>query len=72
MTVSATETSAADPLLRRGKVATLFGVNPRTVTRWADSKKITAVRLPNGERRYPWSEIAPYLPPAAAQANQAG
>jgi predicted site-specific integrase-resolvase len=72
MTASATDITVEDPLLRRGKVAALFGVNPRTVPRWADAKKITAVRLPNGERRYPLSAITPYLPPAAAQAVQAG
>lgn len=67
MTTSATHTPPGDRLLRRGEVAKLFQVDPRTVTRWADAAKITPTTTPGGERRYAWSEIAPYLPPAAAE-----
>jgi predicted site-specific integrase-resolvase len=69
MTASATveDASAAPPPLRRSKAAAMLGVNPRTLPRWADAKKINAVRMPNGERRYPFDAIAPYLPPAAAE-----
>jgi excisionase family DNA binding protein len=47
----------AEPLLRPGDVAALFHVDPRTVTRWARSGKLTTIRTVGGHRRYRLSEV---------------
>jgi len=47
----------ADPLLTAGEVARLFRVDPKTVTRWANSGKITSVKTPGGHRRFRKSEV---------------
>ena len=46
-----------DALLTPAEVAQLFRVNPKTVTRWADSGKLTVVRTLGGLRRYRESEV---------------
>jgi excisionase family DNA binding protein len=40
-----------------GEVAVLFRVDPKTVTRWAASGRITSVRTPGGHRRFRESEV---------------
>lgn len=45
------------PLMTPGEVAKLFHVNPKTVTRWARSGKLTTVRTLGGHRRYLQREI---------------
>lgn len=50
-----------DRLLTPSEVATLFRVDPKTVTRWAASGKITSVRTPGGHRRYRESEVRAML-----------
>ena len=47
----------SDALLTPAEVAALFRVNPKTVTRWARSGKITAMRTLGGHRRFRSSEI---------------
>ncbi len=44
-------------LLTPGEVARLFGVEPKTVTRWADAGKLTPIRTLGGHRRYRASEV---------------
>ena len=44
-------------LLTPGEVAELFRVNPKTVTRWAQAGKISAVRTLGGHRRFRRSEV---------------
>lgn len=44
-------------LLTPKEVAALFRVNPKTVTRWARSGKLTAIRTLGGHRRFRASEI---------------
>lgn len=44
-------------LLTPGEVADMFGVDPRTVTRWANSGKLHPLRTPGGHRRYRASEV---------------
>ena len=44
-------------LLTPGEVATLFRVNPKTVTRWARSGKIATVRTLGGHRRFRRNEV---------------
>jgi len=39
------------------EVAALFRVDPKTVTRWADAGKMTAVRTLGGHRRYRRDEV---------------
>lgn len=39
-------------LLKPSDVALRFGVDPKTVVRWAKAGKIQCVRLPSGHRRY--------------------
>lgn len=46
-----------DELLTATEVAELFGVTPRTVTRWANEGKLTALRTEGGHRRYRPSEV---------------
>ncbi|WP_024286144.1 BldC family transcriptional regulator [Cellulomonas sp. KRMCY2] len=54
-------------LLTPGEVATLFRVDPKTVTRWANSGKITSVRTLGGHRRYIESEVRGLLGAVPAQ-----
>ena len=46
-----------EALLTPGEVATLFRVDPKTVTRWAKAGKLTSVRTLGGHRRYRESEV---------------
>jgi excisionase family DNA binding protein len=48
---------AEDRLLTPAEVAHMFRVNPKTVTRWARSGKLTAIRTLGGHRRFRASEI---------------
>ena len=44
-------------LLTPGEVAVLFRVDPKTVTRWAESGWLACVRTPGGHRRFLASEV---------------
>ena len=46
-----------DPLLTPAEVASLFRVDPKTVTRWANAGKISAVRTLGGHRRFSEREV---------------
>jgi excisionase family DNA binding protein len=46
-----------DRLLTPSEVASLFRVDPKTVTRWAAAGRISSIRTPGGHRRYRESEI---------------
>ena len=48
-------------LLTPAEVASLFRVDPKTVTRWAKSGKLTAIRTLGGHRRYRQSEVQSLL-----------
>jgi excisionase family DNA binding protein len=56
---SMTPTRLAEPeeLLTPGQVARLFGVDPKTVTRWAAAGKINASHTLGGHRRYRAAEV---------------
>jgi excisionase family DNA binding protein len=72
-----------DRLLTPVEVASLFRVDPKTVTRWAAAGRINSIRTPGGHRRFRESEIrellrqdgtkapnpAPSSPPAPRQAG---
>ena len=47
----------AEVLLTPKEVAQRFHVNPKTVTRWANAGKLTAIRTLGGHRRYRESEV---------------
>jgi len=49
--------SEEDRLLTPGEVAAIFRVNPKTVTRWARSGKLHAIKTLGGHRRFRASEI---------------
>jgi len=50
-----------DRLLTPGEVASLFRVDPKTVTRWAAAGRINSIRTPGGHRRFRESEIRELL-----------
>jgi excisionase family DNA binding protein len=50
-----------EELLTPSEVAAMFRVNPKTVTRWARSGKISAIRTLGGHRRFRASEIRKFL-----------
>jgi excisionase family DNA binding protein len=52
---------ARERLLTPGEVATLFRVDPKTVTRWAAAGRIGSIRTPGGHRRFRESEVRALL-----------
>ncbi len=61
MAQSIFKVSALEKLLTPSEVASLFRVDPKTVTRWAKSGKITAIKTLGGHRRYRESEVLALL-----------
>ena len=54
--------NTTDPsLMTPAEVAELFRVDPKTVTRWADAGKISAVRTLGGHRRYQRDQVLALL-----------
>jgi excisionase family DNA binding protein len=53
-------------LLTPAEVASMFRVDPKTVTRWARDGRLTAVRTLGGHRRYLESEVLALLRAARA------
>ena len=53
--------AAQERLLTPAEVASLFRVDPKTVTRWAKSGKLTSIRTLGGHRRYKESEVRALL-----------
>jgi excisionase family DNA binding protein len=65
--------SNQEKLLTPAEVATLFRVDPKTVTRWAKAGKLTSIRTLGGHRRYKESEVRALLKsiaPANSDSNQ--
>jgi excisionase family DNA binding protein len=54
-------TPEPEELLTPSEVAAMFRVNPKTVTRWARSGKISAIRTLGGHRRFKATEIRKFL-----------
>ena len=52
---------ARDELLTPGGVAALLYVDPKTVTRWANTGKLPAIRTPGGHRRVRSSDLRSFL-----------
>jgi excisionase family DNA binding protein len=62
-----------EKLLTPAEVASLFRVDPKTVTRWAKAGKLTSIRTLGGHRRYKESEVRALLKsiaPANSDSNQ--
>ena len=58
-----------EPLLTPAEVAALFRVDPKTVTLWANSGKLTSIRTLGGHRRYLESEVRGLLESIPAPRN---
>jgi excisionase family DNA binding protein len=56
-----------DNLLTPAEVAQMFRVDPKTVTRWAQTGKLTTIRTLGGHRRYREPEVLALLNPAKGQ-----
>ncbi len=56
-----TNTRQEEELLTPGEVARLFGVDPKTVTRWAQAGKLEALRTLGGHRRYRAAQVRSLL-----------
>ena len=48
-------------LLTPAEVATMFRVDPKTVTRWAKAGKLTSIRTPGGHRRFSEQQVRDLL-----------
>lgn len=48
-------------LMRPGEVAELFNVDPKTVSRWANARKLTSTRTLGKQRRFYRSEVMEFL-----------
>ena len=48
-------------LLTPAEVAAMFGVDPKTVTRWARTGLLNPVRTLGGHRRYPAEQVRKLL-----------
>jgi excisionase family DNA binding protein len=62
-------TSSNERLLTPGEVATLFRVDPKTVTRWASAGRIGSIRTPGGHRRFRESEVRSMLADLTSEAT---
>ena len=56
-----TRTESASALLTPAEVASMFRVDPKTVTRWAKAGKLSAIRTLGGHRRYSAAEVRSLL-----------
>jgi excisionase family DNA binding protein len=54
-------TPEAESLLTPSQVATLFRVDRKTVTRWANTGKLSSIRTLGGHRRYREDEVRALL-----------
>ena len=61
MTQSNVTVFAQEKLLTPSEVASLFRVDPKTVTRWAKAGKLTSIKTLGGHRRYRESEVITLL-----------
>ncbi len=64
--------SDQEVLLTPAEVASLFHVDPKTVTRWAKAGKLTSIRTLGGHRRYKESEVKALLITTTSQSTKNG
>ena len=58
----------AEKLLTPAEVASMFRVDPKTVTRWAKAGKLSSIRTLGGHRRYREAEIRTLIDGSNAKA----
>lgn len=58
-------------MLRPREVAMLFKVDPKTVTRWAKTGRLTPVTLPSGHRRYRAADVEALINSTSRRAKPA-
>ena len=68
--MNGTRTHEAEALLTPAEVAAMFRVDPKTVTRWAKSGKLTSIRTLGGHRRYREAEVKALLAGIPAPRSQ--
>ena len=56
-----TRTTEVEKLLTPAEVASMFRVDPKTVTRWAKAGKLASIRTLGGHRRYREAEVRALL-----------
>ena len=63
--------NADDPsgLMTPAEVAALFGVDPKTVQRWAKTGRLSSIKTPGGHRRYRAAEVHALLTELPTQAD---
>ena len=61
---------ANERLMTPGEVATMFRVDPKTVTRWASAGRIGSIRTPGGHRRFRESEVRTLLDGLTSEAHR--
>jgi len=59
--------TAPETLYTPAEVASLFRVDPKTVTRWAKQGRLTPIRTLGGHRRYRASEVEQLLNPGSVR-----
>ena len=64
--------SNQEKLLTPAEVASLFRVDPKTVTRWAKAGKLTSIKTLGGHRRYKESEVRSLLKSISPDAPNSG
>lgn len=67
-----TRTAPPETLLTPAEVAALFRVDPKTVTRWAKTGKLSAIRTLGGHRRYREAEVRRILSGIPQQRTDVG
>lgn len=65
------EVESGEELLKPFEVANLFRVDAKTVSRWQQEGKLSAIRTPGGHRRFRKSEIMAWLTRGDADAQSA-
>ena len=65
----ASRTHEPEQLVTPAEVASMFRVDPKTVTRWAKAGKLTSIRTLGGHRRYRESEVRSLLDGNTASAE---
>lgn len=60
-TATATSWEEEEDLLTPSEVAKMFRVDPKTITRWAKSGKLSSIRTLGGHRRYRGPEVRALL-----------
>ncbi|MHA3948099.1 BldC family transcriptional regulator [Cellulomonas bogoriensis] len=61
ISTQSTSQDAPGALLTPSEVASMFRVDPKTVTRWAKAGKLSAIRTLGGHRRYSETEVRSLL-----------